>query len=245
MSVAMLGDYMAAADDEREIVVRNAKYAKKTKVKTYREARRVLRHFLTSPRRDVRMLYEAIESWKEVIGNPLTSESHKEDLQGCVEVLLSVIQHYNVLGFSALATKKAPHSQPKLNIQGLSVSTYLDALLYGRDRNGDERSGGIHLQLSKGKADGKKQATRTKRENAGQYASLIIYQHVQAHFPDLGAPRDDLCQFSNVRKGRVWTSPEHKKRMLDRLDAAARVICATWPTVPPPLDFDPEKATYV
>lgn len=245
ISAAMLGDYMAAEDDEREGIARAAKYAKTARSVTYRGARKVLAAFITSDLRDLRRLYDAIESWKTEIGNPQTSEKAKPEIEACIEAVESFISQYNALGFAGLSTSRPPHSQPKLLIEGVSVSAYLDALIHAKDGEGNKRVGGLHIQLSKGKAEGKKPETKAKRTKAGSYASVVVMKHVFDHFSHLGIPKADLCMFANVRNGRVWYAPDHNKRMLSRIDAAARALRAGWDFISEPPDFDPKYARFV
>jgi len=245
MSVAMFGEYMAAEDDERETVARNAKFAKTARAVTYKQARGVLRSFITSDRRDLRILYDAIESWKAEVGNPKNPPEGKDELQACIEALESVLSNYNALGFGTLSTSRAPHRQPHVTIEGVNVSAQLDAMLHATERSGEKRIGGIHFQLSKGKAEGKKDETKTKRDKAGTYSSVLILRHVEQNFIDLGVARYDLCIIANVRKGRVWVAPENHKRMFNRIDAAARTIRSSWNNISPPADFDPAKARFV
>ena len=245
MSAAMLGEYMAAEDDERETVARNAKFAKTARTVTYKRAREFLIGFITSDRRDLRILYDAIKSWKSEVGNPLSSADGKDELQACIEALESVVTNYNALGFATLSTSRTPYKQPKMIIEGVKVSAQLDAFLHATERSGEKKIGGIQFQLSKGRAEGKKDETKAKRDLAGTYASVLMLRHVQEHFVDLGSPRHDLCMLANVRKGRVWAAPENHKRMLNRIDAAARSIQASWNSIIPPADFDAAKARFV
>jgi hypothetical protein len=242
ISAAMLGDYMAAEDDERETIIRNAKYAKTTRVVTYRDARRVLRRFLASDMRRIQDLHDSIESWEADLGNPFFSEYQKNERQACIESLRAFLSNYNRTGFSGFSITRAPAPQPKLLIEGVRVSTHLDSLIMQMDKKNNRRVGGILLQMSKGKAEGKREETIAKRVQAGTYTSLLVLKQVASNFAAMGTPKSDICFFANVQRGNIWTAPDNYKKALNRVDAAARGIYLRWPTIAAPADFDSEKA---
>jgi uncharacterized protein (UPF0254 family) len=129
-------------------------------------------------------------------------------------------------------------------IEGVRISAYLDAFVH-HAHQGEGRLGGIHLQLSLGKPEAKRDDTKAKRERAGQYTAALLLRHIQTHFPDLGVPRHDLTTFANIRRGNIWIAPENHKLMFNRVDAAARMIASVWDDIAPPADFDPTKAKFI
>jgi hypothetical protein len=244
ISAAMLGDYMAAEDDERETIIRNAKYAKTTRVVTYRDARKLLRRFLGSDLRRIQDLHDSIESWEEDLGNPLFSEYQKDERRACIEAIKAFLSNYNRIGFSGFSITRAPAAQPKLLIEGVKVSTHLDSLIMQMDKKNNKRVGGLLLQMSKGKAEGKREETIAKRAQAGAYTGLLVLKQVAVNFGAMGIPKSDICFFANVQRGNLWTAPDSHKRAFSRVDAAARGIYLRWPSIGAPADFDPDKAKF-
>lgn len=235
---------MAAEDDQRETIRRNAKYAKIARITTYRRARHLLRGFITSDARDPRTLHGAIESWKDELGNPSLTAGQCEELKCCIDAVEGFLSNYNALRIASISTSRPPHQQSKMNIEGVQISAHLDALVHQTVRN-EKRIGGIHLQLSIGKPEAKRESTKERRERAGLYTSALMFRHLATHFSHLGIPRYDLTTFVNVRQGSIYIAPEHYKAMFARVDAAARIIASVWNEIEPPADFDPFKAKFV
>ena len=113
-----------------------------------------------------------------------------------------------------------------LVIEGVRVSVQPEIVVAFAHR-GAKKFGGVIFNFAKGEqASLQNGGERT----AGEYAAVLIFQMLAAHFGSRGGPRPNNCIAVDVHRKCIFTCPPSHKTMLKNLEAACRNIVRQWQT---------------
>lgn len=235
-----MGDFVAAEGAERETLLRNAKYFRRTYRARAWYARQEIVNYLTAPRRTLGHIDAAILEAKA------DSDAHKggkhEDANASIDCLEKFLRVQNKLDFTGKDIVGLDDEQKYIDIEGLQISFAFDALIKSVSKAGDDRIGGIFLNTRLGKGLGSQPATIEKRKKAGEAVALIGLRQLIDVYSDIGEPNPKDTYHIYIRADHFWCAPNSYVNRMKNLEAEARTIMRMWETISPPADFDPDKA---
>ena len=144
------------------------------------------------------------------------SDVRRDDARQSMEVIDALQAMGNEL--AGYQFEEAPHSQPKLQIEGVDVSVRADLWVKG-ERRGEEQIGGAILRMTQGES---------RRQELGSYVATLIRMHLDQNNPTNRTPANRLCMAIDVRHGAVFVAPNAITRRMNDITAACRTINALW-----------------
>lgn len=232
------GDFVAAEANEREAIVRAAKYVRQAPRTRAWFARQRIEDYLTSPVRNGGDLEAARDMAARAMTDPGWTEHERADAEASHECLSMFIRNLNQLPIQGRDVLPVAEEQPPLLIGPLAVDLELSCLMRAAaPRGGPDLIGGLYLNTRKGKGLGQKEDTRLKRRKAGETVALLVFRRLLDAHSDLGEPAQEMAMHYYVRAGQIWTAPQAYVNRLRNLEADARMLASHWETVAPPPDF--------
>lgn len=192
-----LGDFVAAEGTERETIVRNAKYSRRTYRARAWYARQEIVSFLTAPRRSLGDIDAAIQ---QAHSDAETNTGGKqEDAQASLDCLEQFLAFQNRIDLTGKDIVGVDDERKTMDIDGLQIWFAFDALVRSVSRSGVSRIGGIFLNTRVGRGLGTQPATVEKRKKAGETVALVGLRQLLDVYSDQGEPPSKghlsfLCQ---------------------------------------------------
>ncbi len=186
MGAIELGDFVAAEGIERETIVRNAKYSRRTYRARAWYARQEIVNYLTSPRRSLGDIDAAIQTAR--IEADAYSGGKQDDALASQDCLEKFLGFQNSIDLSGKDVIGIDDEKKTMDIDGVEIWFSFDALVKSRSKTGDSRIGGFFLNTRLGKGLGSQPATIEKRKKAGETVALIGLRQLMDVYSDLGEP---------------------------------------------------------
>lgn len=217
---------MVASDVGREAIIRNARAPKEAIVVRYKDVRSIVNNFLTNPYQDTEILAAGQRMFAQRANDNSVSAFWRNDADLSLEIIDSAFGMRN--DFSPVDFQPAPKKQNNLQIEGVTVSVQLDALVH----SGSPASptiGGAILRLSKAD-DNETVSAAEKRREMGIYCAVLACLHVDAHFNGYEGrvPAPNSSMAIDLRSGEIHRAPRQFARRRQNLFAACRTISALW-----------------
>jgi hypothetical protein len=240
-TVLELGEYMAAEDGPRETILRNMHYERLAPSLIYRSLWRAVTRYLCSPTRDRRFLAECrieLEGAIQSAQNPKQRDNLKYELNA----LDAFERSLNALEIGGLNLERAVSG--KLDIEGVAVSVRPSARIRVSRTRGVDLLGAVLIDVAKG-ADPKTDDAKARIKSGMEHSAIILHQHiVETMADDGGKPSTDYCFiFHTYQQNRV-SAPSSYRKSYRNIEAVCRNIARGWDSIPPPPNFDRDRAIY-
>ncbi len=220
--------YMVSSETGKMGILARAKTPPTAPLIRYRDVRPVLVNYLSDPIRRVNPLSEAEQMFQQRTEDAAQSSLVRDDARQSISVIGAIQRLSNQLaGFDF---HPAPADQPKLMINGVTVSVRADLILHG-SRRGEEQIGAAVLRMTAD--DASTDAARDKRRNMGLYVATLIRMHLDQNLMagSNRLPSNRLCLSIDVQHGEAFAAPVNNTRRINDLESACRMITAVWPSI--------------
>lgn len=224
ISANELAKYMVASETGKIGIIRKAKESVTPPRTRYRDARPVLRAYLSDLKRDPRSVYTARAMFEQRSEDSARSEFIRSDALNSMDVLDSILRMQNQL--SGFAFESAPQRQPFLEIAGVKVSVQLDLLLT-RTRGSREQIGGALFRMTRPDED-ETEAAAAKRQDMGAYAATLVHMQVSENLAGNRDPYYRLCMSIDVQAEDVHIAPRTYVQRASNLTNACWFISSMW-----------------
>ncbi len=227
-----MAEYIAASPTRQRAIRRDARFPKTSVVAQYKPAREGLIDFLDDASRSLNHLATATNRQERRENTSGVSDWVKRDSRLSIEAIEAFQRSYNQLGFAALDFEALPKRQPHLEIWPTKVSVNLDLLVRSRQKDGNDKVGGVIFLFSKGEASSRKRIDQSKN-----VAGLILTycSHLMGGY---GEADPKLCLAVDVFSGIAHTPPGSFSRGARQMEICSRDIADLWNRTPPPDDYD-------
>ena len=192
----------------------------------YSSLREAVKAFLIDPKRDKSILYAAEAKFEQAKTDPTLSKYQQSDAASSLEALHAFQSMMNQIG--GMEYYMAPQGQPKLEINGVTVSINLD-LLIRADKASNPRVGGTLFRFTQ--ADDETEAAAMKRRDMGSYAATLVHMHVLEHFSDNATVHNSICYAVDVQFKEAINAPKTYAQRARNIENACKFISAIWDSV--------------
>ncbi len=244
IGAVQFGDFVAADASERENLLKNAKFVRRTHRARAYFAREQIGKFLTQPVHNLGLIQVAIAECKADGEDPSFTEQKQADALASLDALRGFLALSNKLEIGTKDLLPANDQTQSIDVGGATVLMELTCLVKSFDKNKNERIGAIFLNSQKGRGIGKKEETQIKRRKAGETVSLLVLQRLINEYSDFGEPYYQDALHLYLRAKHIWPAPKYYTQRMANIEADGRAMANLWETVNPPSDFNPEKAIF-
>jgi hypothetical protein len=218
---------MVAGEVGRKGIIRRSREMSTAVAIRYSDARSALRAALCDLVNEKRIVGTARDSFEQKSEDSSLSAWSRDDALKSIDVMDSFMNMRNQLvGFDYV---EAPHSQPYLQIGGVSVSVNCDILIH-RNIKGTEAVGAGLFRLTKPEED-ETEAAKAKRHDMGAYAATLVHMQVGQNLSGNRYPHPDICWSIDVQCGETHKAPRNYKTRANNLEGACEFIAAMWDRV--------------
>ena len=227
-SANQLADYLAAGNaNQRERIIRSAKFPKKVRVVAYRPAKRIICDFLAGNTGDLSYLDDQIrrldtrrrrepEGWM------------RDEMKRCIEAVREFRRTYSKRRLGRYHFGIGPVDLG-MKLDGMRINTRLDVSVNDTARDGTVYSGGCILFLANTDA-----ARRNIESRRSSVAALVHWCLEGGNIEPL--PR--LCLSFDVFGEAVARAPQAIDRLRNSIESSCAEAVARWDRVQPPADYD-------
>lgn len=229
-SANQLAEYLATTHaEQRERIIRSAKFPRKLPVIAYSQSREVARYFLGLNTRDRTELVRAIQR--------LETRLRREPEGWMRDELQRNIDALERFGETIAASRLTRyHFTPgpvdlRMDVCGVRVNTRLDAAITETNDDGIANAGGCIFFIA-----GTEQARRNIEERRRSVAALVLWELEHSN-PNI-EPLPRLCMAFDMFGEEVVRAPSAIDRLRSRMASACAEAAARWQSVEPPTDYD-------
>lgn len=223
-----LAEYLAASNaDQREKVIRAAKFPKKVPVVAYGSARRIIRDFLGGNTGDLSELDPAVDR----LETRRRSEPEgwtRDELRRCIEAVGAFRRTFSSRRLRRYQFSPGPVDLMK-RLQGVRINTRLDVSVTETTPEGRMYSGGCVLFMANTDA-----ARRNIEIRRSSVAAMIHWSLEEGNIEPL--PR--LCMSFDVFGETLTRAPQAIDRLRHSIESSCAEAAARWDRVHPPADYD-------
>lgn len=226
-SVNHLADYLATTTaEQRERVIRAAKFPKKIPVSAYTQAKRTIGYFLSANTGDL-SYFDAPISRFETRRRREPEGWMRDEMQRCIDAIGAFKRTFSKSRLSRF--QFGPQVDLSMRINDVRLNTRLDASISHTDRDDVLRSGGCVLFLAS--TDPARKNIEARRRSV----AAMIYWSLEGGNID---PLPRLCLSFDVFGETVVRAPEATDRLRGQISSACREAATQWSRIEPPADYD-------
>lgn len=226
LSANQLAKYMISSETGKLGIIAEAKSNNTAMAIRYKDARKAIKAFLIDPKRDPNVIHAAITKFEQASTDPSLTNFARSDAASSIEALQSFNVLTNQIGGNNFF--KAPKSQPKLLLNGVTISITLDALIK-RDYRGEAQVGGALFRFTQ--ADDETEAAASKRRDMGSYAATLVHMQVANSFARDANPHHAISYAIDVQFKEAIAAPKTYAARAKNMENACRFISAVWDDV--------------
>ncbi|WP_298916768.1 hypothetical protein [uncultured Algimonas sp.] len=231
LSANQLAEIVNASPSRRKTIIQQAKFPKTAIVAQYRDASDGIVNFLTNDARTLPNFHAKIEGLQAKFEDPSLSEWKRNDASRSAEALSAVMASYNKTGLGSLDLRALPQSKPKVNIEGVRISSSAVCSVHGVFRK-QPAVGCLSLYINKSETSG------AKRMEHCRSAAVVSLLYAKQHLSDYGAAVPKMNLSYDVFQGKLVQAPNGYKTRLGNMHAACESVVLWWDQIDPPSDYD-------
>jgi hypothetical protein len=131
-----------------------------------------------------------------------------------------------------------------LMIEGVRVNVRATAHIHIVRPRGADLLGAIVIDAAKG-VEVKTEESKDRLSSGMLHSAILLHQHVAEVFSaEEGKPSPDHCSIFHTHRQEQICAPSAYRKTFRNIEAVCRNISRGWDNIPPPLNFDPKRATY-
>jgi hypothetical protein len=226
LSANQLAKYMVSSETGKLGIIAEAKSDNTAMAIRYKDAREAIKVFLTDPKRDKNVIYAALGKFEQAVTDPSLSNFVRSDAASSIEALHAFDALSNQIGGNEFF--KAPKRQPKITLNGITISVTLDAIIR-REYRSESQVGGALFRFTQ--ADDETDAAAAKRRDMSAYAATLVHMQVANSFSDAAKAHHSISYAVDVQFKEAISAPKTYARRVKDMENACRFISAVWDSV--------------
>jgi len=152
----------------------------------------------------------------------------RDDALRSIDVIEQFQRSANALDLADMRFDVAPSDSNSLDIEGVEISSWPDAIAYQTPRRGEIRVGEVFIRCAIGITG---DAAQERRAEANRILATIAHIHASHTLSHLGEISPSASMVLDVLRGLVVRGPANATRRVANIEAACRMIAARWPTI--------------
>lgn len=230
LSASQLADYLVAPTPIGQMgILRQAKYpgASRPLIIQYQHAKKAIAECLQNRAALHRIAAEAITDLERRRDATDSSPLVRDDAQRSIDVIEMFQRSANTLDLWQSNYVEAPARPASLNLNGVEISVYPDALALAQVR-GDDRVGQVFIRCTIGQQS---DAAENRRAEANSHLATIAHLHATHYLTHRGTPHAPTSIVLDVPRRAVVRGPSNMARRVANIEMACTMIAALWPTI--------------
>lgn len=210
-------------------ILRQAKYPGPNRplIVQYQHAKRAISECLRNRAAMNRIVAQAVIDLERRRDDPATSPLLRDDAQRSIDVIQLFQRSANELELWQANYAEAPARPMPLNINGVEISVYPDALALAQVR-GDDRVGQVFIRCTIGQQG---DAAENRRAEANSHLATIAHMHARDYLAHRGLPHAPTSIVLDVPRQLVVRGPANNARRIANIEMACTMIAALWPNI--------------
>jgi hypothetical protein len=164
--------------------------------------------------------------FEQAVTDPSLSNFVRSDAASSIEALHAFDALSNQIGGNEFF--KAPKRQPKITLNGITISVTLDAIIR-REYRSESQVGGALFRFTQ--ADDETDAAAAKRRDMSAYAATLVHMQVANSFSDAAKAHHSISYAVDVQFKEAISAPKTYARRVKDMENACRFISAVWDSV--------------
>lgn len=230
LSASQLADYLVAPTPIGQMgILRQAKYPGPSRplIIQYQHAKKAIAECLRNRAALNRISAEAIVSLERRRDDPTSGPLVRDDAQRSIDVIELFQRSANDLDLWQSDYAEAPARPASLNINGVEISVFPDALALSQVR-GDDRVGQVFIRCTIGQPNN---AAENRRAEANSHLATIAHLHATHYLAHRGTPHAPTSIVLDVPRQQVVRGAANMARRIANIEMACTMIAAIWPTI--------------
>jgi hypothetical protein len=210
-------------------ILRQAKYPGPSRplIIQYQHAKKAISECLRNRAGMNRIVADAVTALERRRDDPTSSPLQRDDAQRSIDVIQLFQRSANALDLWQASYAEAPARPMPLNINGVEVSVYPDALALAQVR-GDDRVGQVFVRCTIGQGG---DAAENRRAEANSHLATIAHMHARDYLGHRGLPHAPTSIVLDVPRQQVVRGPANNARRIANIEMACTMIAAIWPSI--------------
>jgi hypothetical protein len=193
----------------------------------YAHAKRAIAECLREPMSAHHCVARAIVELERRRDNGANGPLVRDDAQRCIDVIEQFQRAANELDLRAFAFAEPESRSPSLNINGVEVTVFPDAISTAEARDG-MRVGEAFIRCTIGTPG---DAAENRRSEANGYLATIAHLHSVQYLAHRGTPHAPTSMVIDVPRRTVTRGSPNFARRAANIDMACAMIAAVWPMI--------------
>lgn len=230
LSASQLADYLVAPTPIGQMgILRQAKYPGPNRplIIQYQHAKKAIAECLRNRAAMPRIIAEAVVALEQRRDDPGSTPLVRDDAQRSIDVILQFQRSANNLDLWQASYDEAPARPATLNINGVEISVFPDALALSQARS-DSRVGQVFIRCTIGQQG---DAAENRRAEANSHLATIAHLHATHYLAHRGVPHAPTSIVLDVPRSQVVRGATNIARRIANIETACAMIAALWPTV--------------
>jgi hypothetical protein len=222
LRVRELADYMAASQQRRRTVLRDAKYRPVARTLQHKEARTIISNWLRDGHGDTSTLGRHAERMR---ARHATSDFVSSQNNFSADYIETFMNAFPLMDIPA-CEMRAPSTKGQMTLGGTKIIFNPDILVARSTTRNTRRIGSVFLRYAKGKE---------LSEEAALFQSSFSFGYLRLiPFEEPAEVEKKLCMTIDGYTGKVNEAPGNAVYRFNEMTAACSDITALWPNIQPP-----------
>lgn len=193
----------------------------------YQHAKRAISECLRNRAAMNRIVAQAITDLERRRDDPTSSPLARDDAQRSIDVIQVFQRSANELDLWQANYAEPPARPAPLNINGVEISVYPDALALAQVR-ADNRVGQVFIRCTIGQPG---ENAENRRAEANSYLATLAHLHATHYLAHRGNPHAPTSIVLDVPRRQVVRGPANNARRIANIEMACSMIAALWPSI--------------
>ena len=194
----------------------------------YQHARKCVAACLREPGRINARVAETVIALRQKATDPASTPLVRDDALRSIDVIEVFQRSANALDIVDMRFEPTSSNENLMDIEGVEVSSWPDAITFQTPRRGDVRVGELFIRCAIGLSG---DAAQERRTEANRLLATIAHIHASRTLTHLGDVYASASLVLDVPRGLVVRGPTNATRRVANIEAACRMIAARWPTI--------------
>ena len=229
LSASQLADYLVAATPIGQMgILRQAKYPGPSRplIIQYQHAKRAISECLRNRADMNNIVARATVALERRRDDPASTPLVRDDAQRSIDVIQMFQRSANELDLWQSSYAEPPARPAALNINGVEISVFPDALALAQMR-GDDRVGQVFIRCTIGQQG---DAAENRRAEANGHLATIAHIHATHYLTHRGTPHAPTSIVLDVPRQQIIRGPANTARRIANIEMACTMIAALWPS---------------
>jgi hypothetical protein len=194
----------------------------------YQYARKTIAACLQSPVEANRIIGASIAALEQKRDDMSSSPLIRDDADRSIDVINMFQRSVNALQLDGYRFSVATNQNGLIDVSGVEISVYPDAIAYAPARGGDMRVGAVFLKCTLGLTGDSAESRRTE---ANLHLATIAHMFALETLASMGTPHAPSSMVIDITRQTMARGPVNIKKRVDNIRAACDMIAAVWPRV--------------